>query len=328
MTPKSHNFASPSHTSKHPLRLPLLASVLMTAAFSPSADALLIVPTFDSSITGDPNGASMMTGINLAIAQMESALLNPVTVNIEFKNVNFGLGESSTFFSTPSYSQYLSDLTNNQTLSPNDITALATLPAGPNNPVNAGTSMFLTLPLLRAIGEPVLGDNGGGFDSTISLNMSLMNFLRTGPQDPGKYDLEQVTLHEIVEVLGSGGAGSTLGGAGTDIGSMDLFRYSANGVRSYGTSAILPYFSINGGATNLSFFNQTAGADYGDWDGAANPNPQVQDAFSTTGLQLDLSANELTELDVVGWNLNPVPEPGSLALLGMGSILILRRRRA
>ncbi len=57
-------------------------------------------------------------------------------------------------------------------------------------------------------GESGLGNNGVVVDSTISLNMPLMNFVRSAPQYPLKYDLEQVTLHEIADVLAAGGGGS------------------------------------------------------------------------------------------------------------------------
>ena len=325
-----NKLTSSPRTSSPAFRWPLLASAILGAALCPSAEALTIVPTFDTSITLDPNGAAMMAAINLAIAQEQSFILNPVTVGIVFKNVNTGLGSSTTFFTNLSYSQYRTDLLTNQILSANDNTALATLPATATNPVNGSANVHLTLPLLRAIGETALGDNSfnSGVDSTIDLNMSLMNFLRTGAQDPAKYDLEQVTLHEIEEVLGSGGGGSRLGDAGTAVGSLDLYRYSAAGVRSYSTAATSAYFSINGGTTNLSFFNQTAGADYSDWDGTpANAFAQVQDAFSDPGLQLNLDTTEKTTIDVVGWNI--VPEPGSAALLLAASPLLgFRRRRA
>ena len=68
------------------------------------------------------------------------------------------------------------------------------------------------------------------------------------------------------------------------------------------------------------------GSDFGDW--ATGPTPQVQDAFGTPGASINLGPNERTALDVIGYNLVPVPEPGIGALLlgGLTAIGILRRR--
>jgi hypothetical protein len=51
------------------------------------------------------------------------------------------------------------------------------------------------------------------------------------------------------------------------------------------------------------YFNQDPGGGYGDWSHDLNGRPQVQDAFSTPGLQLNLDINELIALDVVGYHL-------------------------
>jgi hypothetical protein len=50
-------------------------------------------------------------------------------------------------------------------------------------------------------------------------------------------------------------------------------------------------------------------------------------------MQVDLGSNELTALDIVGYNLSPVPEPGSLAFVGLTATALSgyawrRRRRA
>jgi hypothetical protein len=177
------------------------------------------------------------------------------------------------------------------------------------NAVSASVSLFssvtllnLTLPMLRATGETALGSNGDHVDSTIMLNTSIMNLSRTGPQDPARYDLRQVAMHELVDVPGAGGAGS--GPLSGQVGSMDLFRYSADGVRSYTADASArAYFSIHGGKDHRGFFNQDPGGDYGDWSSDLNGRPQVQDAFFTPGLQLNLHSDEKIALDVVGYRL-------------------------
>jgi hypothetical protein len=69
-------------------------------------------------------------------------------------------------------------------------------------------------------------------------------------------------------VLGIGGQGSTLNRSSSDISPLDLYRYSAPGVRSYSTSAsVSSYFSVDGDSTNLVHFNQSSNGDFGDWDG-------------------------------------------------------------
>ena len=70
-----------------------------------------------------------------------------------------------------------------------------------------------------------------------------MNLDRTGPQDPSKYDLMAVAMHEMDEVLGLGSALPSPP-SGNPF-AEDLFRYNAGG-RSYsaanGTQA---FFSID-----------------------------------------------------------------------------------
>jgi len=140
------------------------------------------------------------------------------------------------------------------------------------------------------------------------LNLSLMNLSRSGPQDPNKYDLQSVIQHEGSEVLGAGGGGSLL-----DIpllAELDLFRYSAPGVRSFTQDPnATAYLSIDGGTTNLGFLDNLGFGDYGDWNYSQNGVRQVQDAFGPVGelpgtLHLDMDTSEWTAVDVIGWNLN------------------------
>ena len=159
-----------------------------------------------------------------------------------------------------------------------------------------------------------------------------MNLSRTGPQDPNKYDLEAETTHEVDEALDIGGSRSILSFPSTvptgAVGSLDLFRFASAGVRSFTTSATATaYFSIDSGAINLTNFNDgSGGSDFGDW--ATGQTPQVQDAFGSPGVDVNLGSNELTALEVVGYNLVSVPEPGISALLlsGLIAIGILRSR--
>lgn len=301
-----------------------LAACFTFAAAIPAHAGLLITPTWDSTITNDANAATIEAGINAAIARVEADIANPITVNILFMETASGLGGSSTSHYILPYTTYRSALATGQTLSANDVTALASLPAGPNNPVNGNANVNVQTSLARALGIA----NFTGSDGTISLNTSIMNLSRTGTQNGSFYDLQAVAAHEMDEVLGIGGPGSALPTTNSSVGVLDLFRYSAAGVRSFTTSTgATSYFSINGGVTNLVGFNQAGGgSDYSDWVSSATHH--VQDAFGTPGAQLDIGTPELTALDVIGYDLTAVPEPGT-ALFGLAlcGVSVLRRRR-
>jgi hypothetical protein len=277
------------------------ASARSATAFA-AHSGLNFVATFDTSITTDPNAAAIEAGIMADLNALHRLVLTPVTVTIEFASETTGLGGAATYYNVEPYSTYRSDLARQASRTPLDKRALRSLPATSTNPVNGDADVNMTLPLLRATGEAALGNTGDHVDSTIFLNTSLLNLSRTGPQDPDKYDLQQVAMHEICEVLGAGGAGDSL--LSGQVGPMDLFRYSASGVRSYTTDPNeQAYFSVNGGVTNRGFFNQDSGGDYGDWSSDLNGRAQVQDAFSTPGVQLNLDSSEKTALDVLGYHL-------------------------
>ncbi len=321
-----------------------LAIVAIAGATVATGSAARANLKINATYTNSPTGASGSLGftntagsntsyfegqIQDAINRVESYIANNVTVNITFDAMGGGLGQSSTYTSAISYVNYKNNLLVSQTPSSYDTTAYTSLPGTLGSPFPSNAQITTTLPLLRAFGY---GYNppAGSPDSTISLNLSLMA-TSSGGLNGSNYSIQSVAAHEIDEVLGIGGPGSQLGQSSGNIGPLDLFRYSANGVRSYSTSAASSYFSINGGATNLTGFNQQSGADYSDWKTGASP--QVQDAFGTPGVNSVLGRNELIALDVIGWNLTTagsaveVPEPATLAMMAIGGIGLLTARR-
>jgi hypothetical protein len=306
----------------------ILTVVAVAAGFSVSlrATPAFIVPTFDSTITSDSNAATIMATINAAIAIYQATFSNPISVAIKFQEGG-GLGSSSTWIGSVSYSSYLTALGSHAT-SANDATALAHLPVGPNNPVNANSSVELTTANLRALG--FTGNPGDSWDGTITLNTSIMNLTRP-PGDGSKYDLQAVVMHEIDEVLGIGSRLNNVaqGGAApsTPVFGMDLYRYvTGSTTRSYNTTlSTNASFSIDGGATDLVGFNQNAGGDFSDWLSVPG-SPKTQDAFGTAGAVPSYGV-EITALDVLGYTL-AAPEPSSFVLMSFALLGLagLRRR--
>ena len=87
----------------------LASGGLLTFAAQSHAN-LTIVPTFDSTITSDPNAATIEATINTAISSVESYIANPVTVSIDFEETNSGLAESETYIGETPYTTYLNQL--------------------------------------------------------------------------------------------------------------------------------------------------------------------------------------------------------------------------
>jgi hypothetical protein len=296
------------------MRLPTVVLALAIFAFILGQQAranMVITPTFAANIMSDPNAATIEATINSAIAVYQSNFADPITVHITFQEGG-GLGSSSTFFFNIPYTQYLAQLTLDAKTS-DDATALAHLPTAMQFSTFFGTTDIS----VKTANERAIGiANGTNPDGTITLNTTMMNLSRTGPQDPAKYDLMAVASHEIDEVLGLGSALPTPP-SGNPF-PEDLFRYNNSGGRSYtATSGAVANFSIDGTTILAPFHNTNDGADYGDWE---NSGPaKVQDAFGTPGAQPNLGV-ELRALDVIGYD--SIPEPGTALLLGAALVVL------
>jgi hypothetical protein len=287
---------------------------------------LRIIPTFDSSITNDPQSATIQATINAAIALYQANFSDPITVSISFQKWPSGLGLSSKYYSPFSYSSYIAALGYRATTA-DDTTALAHLPNSASNPVNGNTSVYLTLPLARALGYSNVDPPPGSPDATISLNTSVMNLGLTD-NNPSKFSLYATVCHEIDDVLGMGSALNGLSSidpppAGP-INAEDLFRYDGSGVRSLTTADYtVAYFSLDG-TNQLARYNQSYNGDYQDWYSGQYPytnNPHVQDAFPAPGTR-PVPNVELRVLDVLGYT-RIIPPPPALSLLRSGNNVVL-----
>jgi hypothetical protein len=284
-----------------------------TATTTPTT-GLTIHPTFDSSITGNPNAAAIEAMINRAIAIYESLFRDPITIQIRFRYATTApdgtplppgvvAASLSVIYIIP-WNTFINALSADAKTS-NDFAANANLPGTALStnirPRSAdGRAVgFNTPPAMFANGTV---GSGGPYDGIVTLN-STQPFQFTRPAISGKFDAQRATEHEMDEVIG---LGSYLGHTGSDLRPQDLFSWSSAGHRNI-TSSGTRYFSINGGVTNIVNLNQNPMGDFGDWLSTACPqaHPYVQNAFACTGQSSDVAATspEGINLDVIGYDL-------------------------
>ena len=261
-------------------------------------------------VSYDQNAGALPTGFTAAIAAVvqfyDTTFTNPITVNL---NVGFGevggtrlasgaLGESSESYITTNYSQLRSAFISNAA-SGDSQTAAASLPV--SDPTNGG-HFIVTQAEAAALGllpAGVTATGSVGFSTTATFDYAADNTSTSVPA--GQYDFFAVAAHEISEVLGRVvGVGQTIPGVGKAYYPLDLFHYSAAGVRDFsGTTA--GYFSPDGGATNLGSFNTSSGGDFGDWASSVGNN--AYDAFTSSGVVNPVTASDLREMNVLGYSL-------------------------
>jgi hypothetical protein len=294
------------------LFLPIVFAFLVSAA---PARALVITPIWDSTITSDPNAATIENSITMAIQFYEARFAVPITVSIQFQEMSSGLGESDYYYYNIPYNDFLGALQNNASTS-NAIYALSLLPPGPNNPVTGDANINVHVDTIYALDLAAQEFIPTGSVGDVLLNTSVMNLSRSNI-DPSKYDLIAVAEHEMDEVLG---LGSDLP-FNDDPFPEDLFRYDSSGALTFTTSGDDAYFSLDG--TNLLVqFNQDDTGDYGDWWTAGAHTPRVQDAFATPAATPNPNV-ELVALDVMGYQLLPPPQPGIVNISLSGANLVL-----
>lgn len=344
-----------------PIRTCTLAGALSAAGLAMGlaapAEALVIKPYYDVSVTSRADSAQIQSAFNTVAQYYGSQFSNNATVNVavqwgKVKGQTMSSGVVGTtidnMYGGFNYSQvksYLAAAANSNSQNTALQSAVSHLPAS----ISGLNQFAIPYAEAKALGliapTAVAQDSFIGFSSTYAFDYNPADGIAANT-----YDFQAVAAHELAHALGRlSGLQST---APTYRTPLDLFRYSAPGVLSFGFYNA-SYFSIDGGVTKLGDFNNQGSLDRDAWLMSTTGVGDVQAPFATTGKRFNVTARDLTVLDLLGWGgLNAgntylsngsfvarsfmagetdgVPEPATWATMIAGAGLMgaqLRRRR-
>jgi hypothetical protein len=341
----------------------VLTALIGAGTMRPAAANLNLVTTYDSSVTGSSQAATIEAAFDAVAAQFNAAIANNITVNVyvslgsvngqslgtnvsgSFDNVvTMGSGAAASFANTKAALQAVGTVVG------------ATDPAGPYATFVMPQAEVKALALSQAL-YPTTQPYDGYIGFTSSL--SLLSF--SGTPGGSQYSFKSAAMHEIQEVLGRT---SYMNSGGIvyeyEATPMDLLRYTAPGTQT-NNPATTAYASTDGGVTSLGTFAtaSTGAGDVTDWSTPVNTtSTDAQNALLTPGKVLGLSISDQKVLQGLGYSIVPgntlfnganapvgatasvnaasqaAPEPATLSLLaaGAGLTCLLRsgvmRRRA
>jgi hypothetical protein len=238
----------------------------------------------------------------------DNAFADPITVNIAvgwdeiggspLVNGNIGEGGPATG-SLFTYDQVRTALANDAR-SGADMTALASLSAA--DPTNGG-SFFLGSAEEKALG--LTAGNAAAVDGEVGFQSDPSYPFTFDPNNraiAGDVDFIGVAEHEIAHAMGRDaylGLQSNIG----DYSILDLYRYSSPGVHDF-TLTDRTYFSIDRGITAINSFSTVA--DPADWAGST---PDAFDLRAPVGQENDVSPGDITEMDILGYDVRMPPPP-------------------
>jgi hypothetical protein len=300
---------------------------------------------------------NFVNAVNTVISYFDSLFTNNVTINIKFalgedylsdngttityermKNINAPgslLGSSFTRYEIRPYTDVRNLLlTKTDTNQP---AAYATLPI--NSPFG-NEKLVASLAEEKVLGiTPTVPGIAGAYDGVIGIiseeelapGGNTADWTKSIPANGNQYYMIGAIEHELTEVMGRFAYDGT-SAFGANVGPvytiMDLFRYAAPGVRQT-TNGDPAYFSIDSGNHFYYYWNtDLAAGDLGDRiqfvPGGNPPGADPFNLFEDPGVINEISAFDLVNMNVLGWNLVPVLKTNPPPPAGTTADMILR----
>ena len=331
-------------TSDHRRLLAYTSFAALSLATSTAHANIDIIPDFLSSITTSSDAVQVEEAVNSAVNVFHKLYGNNLTITTDFSYTPGAAGDllstTQNYYDVP-HTVYVNALKADSAAHPGNIvleSAIANLSKG--NDASGANDIALSGAQVAMLGLGPASDS----NATVNIN-SNQSFAFTRPVSNSQYDLIGGLKHELDEVLGGGGGGSTLNSIASScaneprgffcnkLGSLDLYRYSDPGAPSFSTSSAADaYFSINGGGTNIVGFNQNSSGDFGDFAPPGTGAGQlIQNAFNSTGQDEAYTSlsPEYTMMESIGYN-GVVPETSTwlMMLLGFAGLGFAGYRRA
>jgi hypothetical protein len=285
-------------------RLLLLTGLIFS--FAPTSRALVINITYDATVTNLMNPAQVQPAVASVVQWFQNQYTNPITINITVAfSSGVSLGQSQFSLLGKTYSQ-VTNAFNSRRVSAADFSSVASLPA--SDPTGAGSTWYVPRAECKVLGLTGVTANDTTTDGTVTFSSTKSyTFDPTNRAVAGKFDFIGVVQHEISEVMGR--AYLLRYGIG-GYSPCDMFRFTNNAARSFGTNDANVYFSVDNGATvQKTYYGTVTSGDLQDW---ASSTPQdAYDAFVSSGKQSVISSADILALDVLGYNM-PVNPPTRL----------------